>query len=138
MPHISPPWLTTAEKGKARQVSPNHHHPVHDNTSEVDADVGLTKEAPDTSPKKRGPMPKVAWEKARDLGQELLTAADQLAKEFGRSRRDVLIAAGLGNATSHKKRNDANTYRSWYWNTQEIPSSSESSLLFNYCILTTS
>ncbi|OAX35802.1 hypothetical protein K503DRAFT_802529 [Rhizopogon vinicolor AM-OR11-026] len=98
----SPPRLTAAQKGKARQQSPE--------------------EKPDGVQMKPGPMPKVAWDKARGLGQRMLTAADQLAREFGKSQRDILIAAGLGATTSHKKRNDANTYRSWYWNMQKIPS----------------
>jgi hypothetical protein len=102
---------------------------VRNSAPEVEEDVVPTEEEPDTPQKKRGPMPKVAWHKARDLARELLTAVDQLAKEFGRSRRDILIAAGLGVAASHRKRNDANTYRSWYWNTQEIPPGSEASLL---------
>ncbi|OAX33606.1 hypothetical protein K503DRAFT_804238 [Rhizopogon vinicolor AM-OR11-026] len=121
-PPNSPLWLTTAQKGKGRQRSPEEHHPVHNSASEVKEDVGPTEEAPNTSQKKCGPMPKVAWQKARDLTRELLTAANQLTEEFGRSRQDILIAARLGVTASHRKRNDANTYRSWYWNTQEIPS----------------
>jgi hypothetical protein len=112
----SPPRLTAAQKGKARQRSPKQYEGV-------DANADPT-QAPATAQKKRGPMPKVAWDKARGLAQELMVSADQLAKEFGRSRRDILIAAGLGITMSHKKRNDANTYRSWYWNTQDIPTGS--------------
>jgi hypothetical protein len=130
----SPPRLTAAQKGKA----PQQRHSVRDGPLEVDLDVEPTEEEHVTAQKKRGPMPKVAWDKARELGQRILTAADQLAREFGKSRRDILIAAGLGITTSHKKRNHANTYRSWYWNTKKIPSDSASSLLRNHSMLTLS
>lgn len=130
----SPPRLTAAQKGKASQ----QQHSVRDGPSEVDLDVGPTEEEPVTARKKRGPVPKVAWGKARELGQRTVFAADQLAKQFGKSRRDILIAAGLGITTSHKKRNPANTYRSWYWNTRKIPSDSKSSLLPNHSMLTLS
>ena len=130
----SPPRLTAAQKGKA----PQRRHPVHDSLSEVDVNVGPTEEEPDIAQKKRGPMSKAAWQKARELGERILFAANQLAREFGKSRRDILVAAGLGITTSHKKRNDANTYRSWYWNTQKIPSDSEHSLLRNHPMLTLS
>jgi hypothetical protein len=124
----SPPRFTTAQKGKACQRSPKHD-------KGVDTDAEST-QAPATAQKKHGPMPKVAWDKARGLAQELLISADQLAKEFGKSQRDILIAAGLGITTTHKKRNNASTYRSWYWNTQDIPTGSESPLLPNDDILT--
>lgn len=130
----SPPRLTAAQKGKASQ----QQHSVCDGPSEVDLDVGPTEEEPVTARKKRGPMPKLAWGKARELGQRTVAAADQLARQFGKSRRDILIAAGLGITTSHKKRNPANTYRSWYWNTRKIPSDSGSSLLPNHSMLTLS
>jgi hypothetical protein len=130
----SPPRLTAAQKGKA----PQRRHSVRDGPSEVDLDVGPTEEEPVTAQKKRGPMPKVAWDNARELGYRTLLAADRLATQFGKSRRDILIAAGLGITTSHKKRNHANTYRSWYWNTQKIPSDSGSSLLRNHSMLTPS
>ena len=112
----SPPRLTAVQKGKAWQQSPE--------------------EKPDGVQMKPGPMPKVAWDKARGLGQRMLTAADQLAREFGKSQRDILITAGLGATTSHKKCNNANTYKSWYWNMQKIPSDGALSLLDNCSILT--
>ncbi|KAG1904965.1 uncharacterized protein F5891DRAFT_976545 [Suillus fuscotomentosus] len=115
---FTPHPLFLVQKGKGCQHSPEEHRPACNSAPDVEA----TEEELTTFKKKCGPMPRVAWDKARDLTWGLLTAADQLAKEFGRSRCDILIATGLGVTTSHKKRNNANTYRSWYWNTQEIPS----------------
>ena len=71
--------------------------------------------------KKPGTLSSEALEEIRIFSDEVKSKADQLGRQFGRSTRDILVAAGFGIKPSHSKVNEANLFRSWYWATQSKP-----------------
>ena len=71
--------------------------------------------------KKSGTLSSEALEEIRVFSDEVKSKADQLGQQFGRSTRDILVAAGFGIKPSHNKVNDANLFHSWYWATQPKP-----------------
>ena len=62
--------------------------------------------------KKSGTLSSEALEEIRVLSDEVKSKADQLGQRFGRSTRDILVAAGFGIKPSHNKVNDANLFHS--------------------------
>lgn len=76
--------------------------------------------------KKPGALSSEALEEIRVFSDEVKSKAEQLGRRFGRSTRDILVAAGFGIKPSHNKINEANLFRSWYWATQPKPEGGKS------------
>ncbi|KAF9233088.1 hypothetical protein BU15DRAFT_66895 [Melanogaster broomeanus] len=70
-------------------------------------------------PKKCGNLSADALTEIREFADDIKTKASELGQRYGKSARDILVAAGLGVKPSHTKVNDANLFRSWYWATKE-------------------
>ena len=71
--------------------------------------------------KKPGTLSNEALEEICVFSDEVKVKADQLGQQFGRSARDILMAAGFSIKPLHTKINKANLFRSWYWATQPKP-----------------
>jgi hypothetical protein len=78
-------------------------------------------------PLKPGPLPAEAAEGIEALQTMVIERAEALGREFGKSRREILIAAGLG-LKGGRKENPANVYRKWYYATHQKPENSEDPL----------
>ncbi|KAF8834075.1 hypothetical protein BDN67DRAFT_985587 [Paxillus ammoniavirescens] len=108
----------TVDKGKSRVVNPE--------------------EVP--HPKKRGNLSANALAEIREFADEIKAKALTLGVQYGKSSRDILVAAGFRVKPSHAKVNDANLFRSWYWATKEKPSGASrddfNEIITNeYCLL---
>lgn len=64
--------------------------------------------------KKPGPFSSVAKERIAAFAENVREAADQLAREFGKTRHDVLVQAGFGSVKSTRALNSMNVYRKWF------------------------
>ncbi|KAF9231392.1 hypothetical protein BU15DRAFT_82459 [Melanogaster broomeanus] len=71
-------------------------------------------------PLKPGPLPVAAAEGIEALQAMVIERAESLGREFGKSRWEIFIAAGLGLKAGHKE-NPANVYRKWYYAAHEKP-----------------
>jgi hypothetical protein len=60
-----------------------------------------------------GPLPQAAREEAQKLGRDIIKQANRLGRKYKKSRREIMLAAGLTVRTS---RPDSliNIYRRWY------------------------
>ena len=113
LPPSSPPARSGSEKSQSDvedgSPSPNRKRRKITDGSEVPVS------------KKPGTLSSEALEEIRTFADEVKLKADQLGRRFGRSARDILVAAGFGIKPSHNKVNEANLFRSWYWATQPKP-----------------
>ena len=63
---------------------------------------------------KPGPLSDKAKEEIADFSNIILETADSLAQRHGKTRNDILAAAGLGHVKHSRAVNSANAYRKWY------------------------
>ena len=61
----------------------------------------------------RGPLPEAGRKEVRKLGKHIVHEANKLARKYKKSRRDIMLAAGLGVRASRPDM-PINTYRRWY------------------------
>jgi hypothetical protein len=61
----------------------------------------------------KGPLPDSGRKEARKLGRHIVHEANKLARKYKKSRRDIMLAAGLGVRASRPDL-AINTFRRWY------------------------
>jgi hypothetical protein len=61
----------------------------------------------------KGPLPDSGRQEARKLGRHIVHEANKLARKYKKSRRDIMLAAGLGVRASRPDLT-INTFRRWY------------------------
>jgi hypothetical protein len=61
----------------------------------------------------RGPLPDAGRQEARKFGKHIVREANKLARKYKKSRRDIMLAAGIGVRASRPDL-AINTYRRWY------------------------
>lgn len=61
-----------------------------------------------------GPLPQAARDEAQKLGRYIVKQANSLGRKYKKSRREIMLAAGLGVRTSRPDDSLINIYRRWY------------------------
>jgi hypothetical protein len=79
--------------------------------------------------KKSGPLSRDALDAIKTFSVDTLARADGLGRKFGKGRREILTAAGLG-SKSTRKENRWNMYRSWYFAHHKKPADSKLKYFF--------
>jgi hypothetical protein len=99
-------------------------------TKPVDKGKGKAIDQEEASrPKKPGNLSADALAEIWEFADDIKAKASELGQQYGKSVRNILVAAGLSVKPSHTKVNDANLFRSWYWATKERASGSKSLIL---------
>lgn len=101
------------DKGKGRAQSPHAEGEVEDRAGYH---------------KRPGPFSAAAKAEIAEFSSAVLVAADSLAEKYGKTRREVMIQAGLGSAVPSRAPNAANVHRKWYSVHYPKPDSSKFSL----------
>ena len=101
------------DKGKGRAQSPHAEVEVEDRAGYH---------------KRPGPFSAAAKAEIAEFSSAVLVAADSLAEKYGKTRREVMIQAGLGSAIPSRAPNAANVHRKWYSVHYPKPDSSKFSL----------
>ena len=89
------------DKGKGRAQSPHAEVEVEETTAHP-------------YHKRPGPFSAVAKAEIAEFSSAVLVAAESLAEKYGKTRREVMIQAGLGSAIPSRAPNAANVHRKWY------------------------
>ena len=92
---------TRVDKGKGRAQSPH-------------AEVEVEERTGYPCHKRPGPFSAAAKAEIAEFSSAVLVAADSLAEKYGKTRREVMIQAGLGSAVPSRAPNAANVHRKWY------------------------
>ena len=74
---------------------------------------------------KPGPISDEGMELIDEFQALVVERADEIGRYLGKSRRDILVAAGLG-VKNGRKVNSANIFRKWYYATKPKPDDSTS------------
>lgn len=88
------------DKGKGRAVSPVE-------------DTNVAKPAGERR-LKPGPLSDEAKAEIAEFSRRVLSAADSIGEVHGKTRSDILSAAGLGHVKSSRTVNPVNAYRKWH------------------------
>ncbi|KAG2153814.1 hypothetical protein DEU56DRAFT_907293 [Suillus clintonianus] len=134
---VSPAPPARRAKGKGReQPPPADDEDLHDVQHQVDLDDGQQQVDLDDGQQEvdldensgdsllSGRLPQEAIDKAVALGDKTVAEAENIAKEYGKSTRTILIQAGLAVKTTRAD-NSWNMYQAWY--KMKYPKSSDMS-----------
>lgn len=99
-------------KGKRKVIS------VTRSDDKADGDVDPTRHA-------SGPLSEHGQQEARALGDQTWSAAEALARKYGKSVTSIMQAAGLGIQNARTGKNFSNMFRSWYASCHGASSESE-------------
>ena len=103
-----PPRTAGTKTGSGKEARQNN--PVDDAELEDDYDVD---ESDDNWEVISGPLSKEARTEAQQLGVLVAELAEKIARKYKKSRREVVLAAGLG-VRAARTRNPHNMFRRWY------------------------
>jgi hypothetical protein len=101
------PRTTGSKTGGGKKAS--HSKPVDDEELEGVED----EDADDEWEVISGPLSKEARAEAQQLGALVAEMAEKIARKYKKSRREVVLAAGLG-VRAARSRNPYNMFRKWY------------------------